>query len=113
MALFNLFKKKFVLFRCSFCYHEFQLSLREVRSLESLNPSDPVCSAKELCHICHTGFMIPVNYTDKHGKLFLFHQIKPKIKNLDPNTAFDRIFDDHHSQDVHFFGFLDDFFNKL
>ena len=42
------------------------------------NADDPVCPVKEACHICHIGFLIPVSYTGKDGKHYLFHQIKPK-----------------------------------
>ena len=42
--------------------------------------------------MCHIGFSIPVNYTDYRGRTYLFHEMKPKIKNLDPNTAMERIF---------------------
>jgi len=59
------------------------------------NAGDPVCPVKELCDICHIGFMIPVEYTDKQGNVFLFSEIKPKIKNLDQNTVIQRIFGDH------------------
>lgn len=33
------------------------------------------------------AFMIPVHYTDKQEKTYLFHELKPKIKNLDPDTV--------------------------
>ena len=36
--------------------------------------------------------MVPVKYKDKSGNIYLFHEIKPKIKNLDPNTVMERIF---------------------
>lgn len=95
MGIFNFFSKKNklpVLVRCTHCYYEFDLSPREVRLLETKNTGDPVCSVKEECDICHIGFMIPVNYTDKRGKTYLFHEMKPKIKNLNPDTAIERIY---------------------
>jgi len=46
--------------------------------------------------------MIPVNYTDKKGKRYVFHEIKPKIKNLDPGTVMERIFDDPDKEMVYF-----------
>ena len=94
MGIFHFFsnKKKPVLVRCSYCYDEFYLSPREVRLLETKNTGDPVCSVKEECDMCHIGFVIPVNYTNKYGNTFLFHELKPKIKNLDPNTVMERIF---------------------
>jgi hypothetical protein len=95
MGIFHFFfkKKEPLLVRCTHCYYEFHLSSREVRLLQTKNASDPVCPFKEECDICHIGFMIPVKYTDKQGKVYLFHEIKPKIKNLDPNTVIERIFD--------------------
>ena len=44
------------------------------------------------CDMCHIGFIIPVNYTNNLGKTYLFHEMKPIIKNLDPNTVMERIF---------------------
>lgn len=96
MAIFPFFSKKNkqpILVRCTHCYYEFHLLPGEVRLLEAKNPADSVCPVKQECDICHIGFMIPVKYTDKQGKVFLFHEIKPKIKNLDPNTVMERIFD--------------------
>jgi len=51
--------------------------------------------------------MIPVKYTHRDGKQYLLHQIKPKIKNLDPNTAMQRIFEDDENEMVIFSGFID------
>lgn len=51
--------------------------------------------------------MIPVNYVDKSGKRYFFHEIKPKIKNLDPNTIMERIFEDPDAEKIIFFGPLD------
>jgi hypothetical protein len=97
-------KKEPVLVRCTECNYEFDLSSREVRLLERQNALDSVCPVKEPCHMCHIGFMIPVNYTDKTGKQYLFCEIKPKIKNLDPDTVMERIFDHPDTEDVLFFG---------
>ena len=47
--------------------------------------------------------MIPVNYTDKFKKQYLFHEIKPKIKNLDPNSMSQRIFGNHNNVSFYFF----------
>jgi len=98
MDIFRFFSKKKkqpTLIRCTHCHYEFHLSPREVRLLYTQNAGDPVCPIKELCDICHIGFMIPVKYTDKQGKVYLFSEIKPKIKNLDPNTVMERIFGNH------------------
>ncbi len=108
MDFFRFFrKKKPVLMRCTQCYYEFEFSKREIRLFESKNAFDPVCPIKEICHICHTGFMIPVKYTHKDGKQYTFHQIKPKIKNLDPNTVMKRMYDDNENEYVIFSGFID------
>ena len=94
MAIFPFLSKKKqpVLVLCTYCYDEFYLSPREVRLLETKNAADPVCPVKEECDMCHIGFSIPVNYTDYRGRTYLFHEMKPKIKNLDPNTVMERIF---------------------
>ena len=108
MAIFNLFKKKKpVLMRCTHCYYELDYSPKEVLLLERQNSFDPVCTAREPCHICHIGFMIPVKHTDMFGHQYLFHEIKPKIKNLDPNTVLERIFQDADPDNIQFFGLFD------
>lgn len=109
MDIFSFFKKKPpVLLRCTECSFEYELSQKEVRLLERQNSFDPVCTVKEECHICHIGFMIPVNYTDCFGKQYIFHEIKPKIKNLDPNTLHERIFEHAEGENVYFFAPGDD-----
>ncbi len=105
MAIFSLFKKKEpVPMKCTKCRYEYDLSPREIRRLEKQNAGDPVCPVKEPCHVCHIGFMIPVQYTDKTGKQYLFHKIKPQIKNLDPNTVMQRIIEDSEPENIWFFG---------
>jgi len=113
MGIFNFFKKKPpILLRCTHCYYELELPLKEVRLLERQNSFDPVCTAREPCHICHIGFMIPVKHTDMFGNHYLFHEIKPKIKNLNPNTVMQRIFEDAGPGNIRFFGFLDPDFDS-
>lgn len=108
MGILNFFKKKPpVLFRCTYCYYELEYSLKEVRLLERQNSFDFVCTARELCHMCHTGFLIPVKHTGMFGREYLFHEIKPKIKNLDPNTVMQRIFEDTDPENIHFFGLFE------
>jgi hypothetical protein len=108
MDIFRFFRKKRpVLMRCTGCYYEFEFSPREIRFFESKNAFDPVCPIKEICHMCHTGFMIPVKYTHRNGKQYLFHKIKPKIKNLDPDTVMERIFEDNENEIVILSGFID------
>ena len=107
MDIIHFFRKKQpLLVRCTNCYFEFDLSPREVRLLEKKNREDPICPVKEECEMCHIGFMIPVNYTDKTGKKYQYHEIKPKIKQLDPNNLMERIFDQADS--VYYFGPDDD-----
>jgi len=93
MGIFHFFAKRIdpVLTRCTHCAYEFELLPKEVRQLEKKNAKDPVCPIKLECDICHIGFMIPVRYTDPAGKTYLFHDLKPKIKNLDPKTVMQRI----------------------
>jgi len=50
--------------------------------------------------------MIPVNYTDKNGKKYLYDEVKPDIKQLDPDTVMERIFD--QADQVYFFDPNDD-----
>lgn len=108
MGITNFFKKQPVLIRCTECHEEYELSPREVRQLEKKNAADPTCPVKEECHICHIGFMIPVKYTDRQGKQYLFHEIKPKIKNLNPNTLMERILNDPDAEQVYFFNPYDE-----
>lgn len=103
MDIFRLLKKKPVLMRCTYCYEEIDFSAKEIRTLFAKNTTDPVCPIKDECHFCHIGFMIPVKYKDKHGNTYLFHKIKPKIKNLDPNTVMERIFDHDDGETIMFF----------
>ena len=104
MGFIPFFKKKDpVLLRCTECNYEFDLSPREIRQLERGNRDDPVCPVREECHICHIGFMIPVKYIDSKGKQYLFHEIKPKIKNLDPDTLHERIFEHAEHENAYFF----------
>ncbi len=104
MDIFPFFKKEPIILRCTYCYYELTCSLKDIRLLERQNSFDPVCSVKKPCHICHIGFMIPVKYTGILGKQYLFYKIKPKIKNLDPDTVMERIFEDANPENIFFFG---------
>lgn len=97
-------KKKPVLFRCTECNYELEFLPKEISFLEKQNADEPVCPLKEPCHICHIGFMIPVKYIDKNGKEYLFHKIKPKIENLDPDSVMERIFEHTDPENIYFFG---------
>ena len=103
MAIFHFFSKRQpVLVRCTNCYFEYNLSHREVRLLEKKNWEDPICPVKEECEICYIGFTIPVNYTDKNGKKYLYHEVKQNVKQLDPDTVMQRIFGE--ADQVFYFG---------
>lgn len=92
----SLFEKpESILFMCTYCEYEMDYLPHEIRILEENNSADPICRFRLLCDICHTGFMIPWIYQDQYGDTFRFHEIKPKIKNLDPDTAVQRIYRDH------------------
>jgi hypothetical protein len=95
MALIPFFNKpkKPVLIRCTYCEYELEITAKEVRQLKRKYAHDPVCPIKAECDICHIGFMIPVDYVDRDGKCYIFNTIKPAIKNLDPDTVMDRIFE--------------------
>ena len=100
-------KKKPVLMRCTQYYYEFEGAPREIRLLAKQNALDPVCPVKEMYHICHTDFMIPVKYIHKDAKQYLFHKIIPKIKNLDPNTVMGRTIKDNKDNIVTLSDFID------
>ena len=92
MGIMHLFRtRQPVLLRCTNCYFEDDFSPQEIRRLERQNHNDPICPVKAECDIGHIGFMIPVDYTDKTGKTYRFHEIKPHIQHLDPNTVMERI----------------------
>lgn len=108
MDISRLFRKKSpVVLQCTECTYELEYSPGEIRRLERKNASDPVCPIKDPCHICHIGFMIPVNYLAKDGKQYLFDEIKPKIKNLDPDTVMERIFENPDDEEIIWTGWVD------
>ena len=93
MDFFQLFKKQpeiNVLLRCTYCDFEYDADQGDISYISQLHKNDSVCTIKSECDICHTGFMIPVNYTDKNGKTYRFDELKTKIKNLDPDTSLER-----------------------
>ena len=93
MAILNFFKPPPpALLRCTHCEYEDDFSFKELKRLAKRLPKDSVCPFQTECHICHTGFMIPVDYHAPDGQHYLFDNIKPKIKNLDQNTLMERIF---------------------
>lgn len=93
MDIFKWFKPPppDTMLRCTKCGYELEYTDNELRLMaKRATPSSP-CPFMDLCHICHTGFMVPIRY-EKDGKIYLFEQIKPLVKNLDPKTAFIRIY---------------------
>jgi len=103
MDIFSYFRKKRILLRCTECNYDYEYTEKEVRLLEEINAHDPVCPVKEECHMCHSGYMIPFRYTGKDGKVYLFHEIKPKVEKLDPNKLMDRIFENPDNVGYRFF----------
>lgn len=82
MAIFNLFNKKKVLVRCTVCYNEALFNSKEVHTLETQRAHDAICPIRFPCLICFNGWLIPVNYTDKNGKTYLFYLIKEKYPHM-------------------------------
>ena len=78
--------------RCTYCDYEDLFSEREIRNIEKDNKNDPECDIKVECKICHSGYQIPIEYTDKQGKLYLYDEIKSKITNPDPKKLMQRMY---------------------
>lgn len=95
MNIFKLFARKHVLFRCNYCNATVKATINRVLRLERRNRHDPVCPLKEECHYCHMGFVIPVHYKSKNGKIYKFDELAPKIPHLDPKTLLERLLDGH------------------
>lgn len=95
MPLFKWFKSKTpqeTLLRCTNCDYELEYTDEELKQMTKHAKQGDPCPFMDPCHICHTGFMIPVHYQTEDGRLFLFKEIKPLVKNLDPDTAWRRIY---------------------
>ena len=82
-----------ILFRCNYCRADFSFPLRLVERLENENRDDLVCPPKLECDYCHTGFVIPINYTSKNGITYKFDDLAAKIPTLDPDSLLDRLLD--------------------
>ena len=80
-------------FRCNYCGADFSFSLHIVERLEIENRDDFVCPSKSECDYCHTGFVIPINYTSKNGITYKFDDLADKIPTLDPDSLLDRLLD--------------------
>jgi len=105
MAILSFFKPlPPALLRCTHCEYEEEFSSAELRRLAKRQPKSSPCPFQTECHICHTGFMIPVDHHAPDGKHYLFDEIKPKIKNLDPNTLMERIFTHPDTIATYYFG---------
>lgn len=87
----KLFTKHRILFRCNYCNAEVSFSKKFVLQLESAHRDNSVCPLKVECHYCHMGFVIPVNYISKNGKIYKFDDLAHKIPHLDPDTLLDRL----------------------
>jgi hypothetical protein len=93
----NFFKKLFnnrISFKCNYCGAEIKATLKLVERLENKNRGDAVCPPKIECHYCHMGFVIPLNYKSKNGKIYKFDELADKIPTLDPDSLFDRLLDE-------------------
>lgn len=114
MDILSCFKKSPpVLLRCTECEYEDEFSLPELRRLAKHQPQDSPCPFQTECHICHLGFMIPVDYSAPDGKHYRFHEIKPKIKSLDPKTLMERIYTHPDTVAASFFNPFDKQNHKL
>ncbi len=94
MNIFRIFLKNRILFRCNYCNAAVRVPIKIVYQLENENRQDSVCPIKIECHYCHMGFVIPVYFKSKNGKIYKFDEIASKIPHLDPNTLLDRLFDE-------------------
>jgi hypothetical protein len=90
----TFFKKHSILFRCNYCNAEVSLSKKFVLQLEADNRDDSICPLIVECHYCHMGFVIPVNYKSKTGKIYNFDELANKIPHLNSNTLLDRLLDE-------------------
>lgn len=88
------FKKTRIPFRCNYCLAEVSFSLKLVQQLENENRDNLVCPPKTECHYCHMGFVIPINYKSKNGKIYKFDEFASKIPTLNPNTLLQRLLDE-------------------
>jgi hypothetical protein len=92
----KIFTKQKILLRCNYCACEVYFSKKLVEQLENKNKDDPVCPPKTECHYCHMGFVIPVSYKSKNGKIYKFDDLSGKIPLLDPHSFFERLLDKKH-----------------
>ena len=100
MDIINWFRKpkqtEEVVLRCTHCKYELDYTVKELKKMEKHAQPNSPCPFMDPCHICHTGFMIPISYQSDDGKLFLFKKIKSLLKNLDPDSAWIRIYENNH-----------------
>jgi len=109
MAILNFFKKHPpALLHCTYCEFEDEFTYRELRRLAKRQPRNSPCLFQMPRHICHIGFMIPVNYHAPDGKHYLFENIKPLIKNLDQDTLMERIYTHPDTISASFFNPFDE-----
>ena len=92
----KLFQKKIIIFRCNYCNAEIPVPIKIVQQLELKNTSDLLCHVKAECDYCHMGFILPIFYQSKNGKIYKFAELAHKIPHLDQNSCLSRIFNDDH-----------------
>ena len=76
----------------TYCDYTDLFSEREIRKTQTEHKNDIECEIKVECEICHDGYKIPIEYSDKHGKLYVYDEIKPKITNPNPKRLMQGIY---------------------
>ncbi len=76
------FKEPDILFRCTHCKAEESFNKKFVAKLEAENRHDSICPLKVECHICHSGYAIPIKYKSKTGKIYNFNKLADKIPHI-------------------------------
>lgn len=109
MAILSFFKTyPPTLLRCTECEYEDMFTYKELHRLAKRQPKNSPCPFQTECHICHIGFMIPVDYQSPDGKHYLFDYIKPLIKNLGQDTLMERIYTHPDTISASFFNPFDE-----
>jgi hypothetical protein len=80
---------------------------KELRLMARRSPPSAPCPFSDPCHICHIGFMIPVDYKTDEGKRYLYENVKPLVKKLDPKTVMARIHNHEDNVAAYFFNPFD------
>ena len=94
MDILNFWKLKQIPVRtpCTYGDDEDLFSERESRKIHKDNKHDPECDIKVECKVCHSRYQIPIEYCDRHAKLYLYDAIKSEITNPDPKKLMQRMY---------------------